>query len=114
MSLRLRYSRREYALIGVLLMVIGAALVLDKLGLNQWANMGAASHHARVLNQQFAAYPEFRHVKCDIMTADDGGMLVVGEVVNYEQRRRLRRLVAASNPPVNWRFSVKVKPDAPR
>ena len=111
---RLRMSRREYALIGVLLLVIGAALFLDKMGLNHWANMGAAARHAKGLNQQFAAYPEFRHVKCDIMTTDDGGMLVVGEVVNYEQRRRLRILVSKSKPPTNWRFQVKVKPDAPK
>jgi hypothetical protein len=101
---RLPMSHREWALIGVLLLVIAGAGVLAKAGSNQWVNMGAASRHIKGLNRQLAAYPEFQHVKCGVMTADDGGMLVVGEVANYEQRRRLRSLVSQSKPPTNWRF----------
>ena len=111
---RLPSSRREWALTGILLMIIAVAGAGAKEGLDQHLNIRAASRHTKRLKQQLAVYPEYRNVVCSVTTADNGAVVTLGYVANYEQRRRLRILVSQSKPPTNWRFQVKVKPDAPR
>ena len=70
--------------------------------------MRKAEQHAGILKPRLANDPRFANIRLEAFTAQNGCLLVEGEVSNAADVEALRRIVMQSNPPDEVVYHVRV------
>jgi hypothetical protein len=79
--------------------------------IRQSRRMKLAREYLPEITNIVCSHPEFRNVRVGVGTAKTGCLLVVGTVETHTQLIRLRGVVAASKPPLEVMYRVKVLED---
>jgi hypothetical protein len=96
------------ATLGLLTVGIASIAVIGIAWTRQARRMRLAEQHLPVVREALGQLREFESIRVGVYTGQGGALMVTGLVHTSESLARLKRLVAATNPPIDVYCTVQV------